>query len=184
MKVRGELSLVITSRFLADFAQSNLGYWYNKISLSSMTLTVLLGNVYHSSKPAKITDFSHNDWKASHQCESNQTACNSDFERLKLRDLTKPHYRLQAGGILRDYSVWTWKLKGQSLIYCIFPLRITPISLLSSSVMLSGLKYNRSVVCVSRCPLVKVSCFSGQHIKTNCTNLHSKRFDYDGDVFT
>ena len=118
-----------------------------------MTLTVLLGKVYHSSKPAKIADFSHDDWKTSHQCESDQTACDSDFERLKLRDLTKPHYRLHASGILSDHSVRTWKLKGHSLIYCIFSLRITPISFLSSSVMLSGLTYTRSVVYISRCSL-------------------------------
>jgi hypothetical protein len=54
--------------------------------------------------------FSNDDWKASHQYESNQITNDTDFERqvsnkLKLRDLTKPYYRSHASDILSDYNV-------------------------------------------------------------------------------
>ena len=54
--------------------------------------------------------FSNDDWKASHQYESNQITNDTGFERqvsnkLKLRDLTKPYYRSHASDILSDYNV-------------------------------------------------------------------------------
>lgn len=76
--------------------------------------------------------------------------------KLKLWNLTKPHWRSHASNILSDYSVGTWKLKGHSSLYTGFffaSLQRTFISFLSSSVMHSSLTYYRSVDCVSRCPL-------------------------------
>jgi hypothetical protein len=121
--------------------------------------------------------FSNDDWKASHQYESNQITNDTDFERqvsnkLKLRDLTKPYYRSHASDILSDYNVGIWKRNGQLLPYCIWSLRITPISLLSSSIMDSGLTYFRSVEYISTCPLSRSPALLSEK-----WNLHQSAFE-------